>query len=34
MQTITDALLLMAPLVILYAIWFITESIEKDENNE
>ena len=34
MQMITDALLLMAPLVIFYAIWRITKSIEKDENNE
>ena len=34
MQMITHALLLMAPLIILYAIWFTTKSIEKDENNE
>jgi len=33
-RTITDMLLLLAPLVIVYAIWFTTKNIEKDEKGE
>ncbi|MDP3778474.1 MAG: hypothetical protein Q8R30_00300 [bacterium] len=33
-RTITDVLLLMAPLLIVYAIWFTTKNIEEDDKDE
>ena len=34
MRTITNIVLLMAPVIIVYAIWFATKDIEKDKDDE